>query len=97
MVKPKGVVLVNSSLIPIRADRNDVDGFDVAANDIAVELGSIKSANIVALAAFVARSQFVDFELLRKCVRYEFSKNEKLIDMNMEALDKGKEAAVMAS
>jgi len=32
--------------------------------------------------------------LLRECVKYEFSKNEKLININMEALDRGRKAAV---
>jgi 2-oxoglutarate ferredoxin oxidoreductase subunit gamma len=85
--------MINSSLVSVGSDRDDIDEFNVPANDIAMELGSIKSANIVALAAFVARSQFVDFELLRKCVKYEFSKSDELIDLNMEALDRGREAA----
>lgn len=93
LLKPKGTLLINSSLVSGRTDRDDVDTLNVPANDIAMELGSIKSANIVALAAFVARSQFVDFELLRKCVKYEFSKNDELIDLNMEALERGKQIA----
>jgi 2-oxoglutarate ferredoxin oxidoreductase subunit gamma len=93
MVRPKGVILINSSLVTADTGREDVDELNVPANDIAIELGSIKSANIVALAAFVARSQFVDFEFLRECVKYAFSKNEKLINLNMEALDRGKQAA----
>jgi len=95
MVKPRGVVLINSSLVSAGAERDDIDELSVPANDIAMELGSIKSANIVALAAFVARSQFVNFELLRECVKYEFSKHEELIDLNMEALDRGKKAATV--
>jgi len=94
LVRPKGVVLINSSLVTADTGREDIDELTVPANDIATEVGSIKSANIVALAAFVARSQFVDFELLRECVKYEFSKNEKLININMEALDRGRKAAV---
>ena len=93
MVRPKGVILINSSLVTTGANRDDIDEINVPANDIAIELGSIKSANIVALAAFVARSQFVDFDLLRECVKYEFSKNEELIDLNMAALDQGRKAA----
>ncbi|MBW2178984.1 MAG: 2-oxoacid:acceptor oxidoreductase family protein [Deltaproteobacteria bacterium] len=85
LVRPKGVVLINSSLVTADTGREDIDELTVSANDIATEIGSIKSANIVALAAFVARSQLVDFELLRECVKYEFSKNEKLININMEA------------
>ena len=93
-VKPHGMVLINSSLIPIRADRDDIEELVVPATDIARDLGNVKAANMVALAAFVARSKIVDFDLLRDCVKEEFSRKEKLIPLNMEALDRGKKAAL---
>jgi 2-oxoglutarate ferredoxin oxidoreductase subunit gamma len=94
VVKPGGVILINSSLIHIGADREDVDAICVPVTDIAKELGSARSANIVALAAFVARSRIVDFELLRECVKSEFAKKEKLIPLNMKAVDAGRQAAM---
>lgn len=92
-VKPEGVILINSSLISIDSGRDDIDELKVAAVDIAKEIGSVKAANIVALAAFVARSKVVDFELLRQCVKEEFARKAKLIPMNMTALDQGFKAA----
>jgi 2-oxoglutarate ferredoxin oxidoreductase subunit gamma len=50
-------------------------------------------ANIVALGAFVARSKIVDFEQMRGCVKEQFATKEKLIPINMAALDAGKKAA----
>ncbi len=93
MVKPTGVVVINSSLISIGAGRDDVDELLVPANDIAKDLGSTKVANIVALGAFVARSKIVDFEVMRKCVQEQFASKEKLIPINMAALEAGKKAA----
>ena len=93
MVKSKGVILVNSSLISIGTDRNDVDELRVPVNDIAQKLGSVRSANIVALSAFVARSGIVPIETLRSCVKDEFSRKKKLIPLNMDALDEGCKAA----
>jgi 2-oxoglutarate ferredoxin oxidoreductase subunit gamma len=92
MVKPGGVIMINSSLIPIKSGRSDIDELIVPANDIAKKLGNIRSANIVALSAFVARSKIVEFDILRKCVKKEFSKKEKLIALNMEAVTAGGEA-----
>jgi len=92
-VKPGGVVIINSSLIPVDAKRNDVDELKVPATDIADSLGSVKAANIVALAAFVARSRIVDFELFRECVKEEFAAKEKFIPLNMNAIDEGRKAA----
>ena len=93
MVKPDGVVLINSSLIPIGTDRHDVDELYVPATEIAKEIGNVRAANIVALSAFVARSKLVDLDVLRECVRAEFAKKEKLIPLNMEALERGRKAA----
>lgn len=94
-VKPGGVILINSSLITIGSDRDDVDELLVPTTDIAGDLGSVKAANIVALSAFVVRSKIVDFERMRNCVKKEFlSKGkEKIISLNMEAVEEGKKVA----
>lgn len=92
-VKSGGVIFINGSLISIVTGRNDIDELSVQVIDIAKNLGNVRAANIVALAAFVARSKIVDFKLLQKAVKDEFSKKEKLIPLNMKALDEGKKAA----
>jgi len=94
MIKPDGVIVINSTLISIGSGRSDVDEILIPANDIAKDAGSVMAANIVALAAFVARSKIVDFDVLRDCVKKEFSKKEKLIPLNMTALEAGKKAAL---
>jgi len=97
LVKPGGVVLVNSTLIPDRLGRDDVDELRVAVNDIAISIGSIKSANIVALGAFCARSGLVAPDVLEAAVRKEFSKKPKLVPMNIQALAAGGAAAQSAA
>ncbi|MEE8415505.1 MAG: 2-oxoacid:acceptor oxidoreductase family protein [Desulfobacterales bacterium] len=94
VVKPSGVVLINSSLISTGAGRDDIDEFAIPVTEIARELGNVKVANIVALGAFVARSKIVDFESLRKTVKEEFAGKEKFIPLNMAALDRGKKMAL---
>jgi 2-oxoglutarate ferredoxin oxidoreductase subunit gamma len=93
VIKPGGVILVNSTLISVPSGRDDVDELRVPVNDIAKELGNVRSANIIALAAFAARSKIVDFEMIRKCVEAEFSKKPKLIPLNLEAVAAGEKAA----
>ena len=92
-VKSGGTIFINSSIISIDAGRDDVDVIKVPIIEIAKELGNVKTANIVALAAFVSRSQVVDFELLRKSVKDKFASKEKLIPLNMKALEEGQKAA----
>ena len=93
VIKKGGIILINKSLIPIDSKRDDIDELSVEATGIANDIGSVKAANIVALSAFVARSNIVDFDLFVECVKKEFSKKPKLIPLNMEAVKKGREAA----
>jgi len=93
-VKADGVIFVNSSIISIDARRKDVDEVRVPIIEIAKELGNIKTANIVALAAFVSRSAVVKFDSLQKAVKDKFAQKEKLIPLNMQALEEGRKAAL---
>lgn len=93
VVKSGGVIMINSSLISCDAGRQDVDEIKIPVNDMAIEIGNSKAANIVALGAFAARSKMVDFEILQECVKAEFAAKAKLISLNMAALEKGREAA----
>jgi 2-oxoglutarate ferredoxin oxidoreductase subunit gamma len=94
-VKSGGTIFINSSIISIGAGRNDVDVLQVPIIEIARDLGNVKVANIVALGAFVIRSQVVDFERLRESVKTKFASKEKLIPLNMKALEEGKKAALV--
>lgn len=88
-VKPGGVILINSSLIPTRSNRTDIVELVVPANDSAIQVGSVKCANIIALSAFAAKAKLVDMEVLRDCVKEEFSAKPKIIPLNMKAFDEG--------
>ena len=93
-VKPGGVIFINSSIISIEAGRDDVDVLKVPIIEMAKGIGNVKAANIVALAAFVARSKIVDFALLQESVKSKFAEKEKLIPLNMKALEEGRKAAL---
>ena len=93
VVKPGGVVLINSTLIPVRANRDDVDELAIPVNDLALEAGSVRSANVVALAAFAARSGVVPIEAVREAVENEFARKANLIPLNLDAFNRGVEAA----
>lgn len=88
-IKPNGVILINSSLIPTRSERDDITELIVPANESAIEIGSVKCANIIALSAFAAKTNIVDLDLLKKCVKDEFSERPKLIALNEKAFNKG--------
>jgi 2-oxoglutarate ferredoxin oxidoreductase subunit gamma len=93
VIKPGGVILTNASLIPDCCGREDVDELRVPAGEIAVAIGNGKAANIVALAAFVARSKLVSIETLKHCLEEEFQGRPKLIPLNLSAMEAGVKAA----
>lgn len=92
-VKPGGVIFINGSLISGGCGRTDVDELRVPVTEIAKGLGNVKVANLVALSAFVARSQIVSMEQLREAVRHEFASKPEFIELNMAAIDQGQKAA----
>ncbi len=53
----------------------------------------VKFANIVALGAFAARSNIVNFNAIRDAVKEEFAGKKKLIPINLKALEEGRKAA----
>jgi 2-oxoglutarate ferredoxin oxidoreductase subunit gamma len=87
------VVFVNASIIPVGSGRSDVDELRVPIVELAQEVGNTKAANIVALAAFVARSRIVSFEALTAAVKDKFAEKAKLIPLNIKALEAGRKAA----
>jgi 2-oxoglutarate ferredoxin oxidoreductase subunit gamma len=93
VVKPHGVILINSSLIAIDSGRSDVDQIKVPAVDIANALGNPRVANIVGLSAFVTRAKVVSIATLKHCVEHEFEKKPKVIPLNIKAIDEGAKAA----
>jgi 2-oxoglutarate ferredoxin oxidoreductase subunit gamma len=94
LVKPGGIILINTTLIPVRSNRGDVDELAIPVNDIAIEVGNVRSANIVALSAFAAKSRIVSLDTLRECVKDKFSGKKKLIPLNMDAVAAGIKAAL---
>ena len=88
-IKPGGVLLVNSSLIKRQPTRDDITVIMVPANEIANELGSPRSANMVALGAYIGATNAVSMDKVEEIVRQNFAAKPKLIDINLEALRRG--------
>ena len=90
-VKAKGLLVINTSLIDATTDRTDIDVLNVPANDIALELGTGKAANMCVLGAYVGRTKAVTLDSLRNLVRYQFKAKPQFIDVNLKVLEKGYE------
>jgi 2-oxoglutarate ferredoxin oxidoreductase subunit gamma len=86
MVKPGGSLLINTSIIDQKATRSDINVHYVPVNEIAMELGNIKVANMVMLGALVRSTGVVSDESIEKVMQKNFTGSKaKLIDLNMKA------------
>jgi 2-oxoglutarate ferredoxin oxidoreductase subunit gamma len=86
MVKPGGSLLINSSIIDQKASRADINVYYVPVNEIAIELGNIKVANMVMLGALVRSIGVVSDASIEKVMHKNFTGSKaKLIDINMKA------------
>jgi 2-oxoglutarate ferredoxin oxidoreductase subunit gamma len=95
-IKKDGVLLINSSLIDREPERDDISVIMVPANEIARELGSPRSANLVALGAYIGATDAVSMEKVEDIVRQNFAAKPKLVDINLEALWLGHEIGAAA-
>jgi 2-oxoglutarate ferredoxin oxidoreductase subunit gamma len=90
MVKPDGVLVVNSSLIPIESERTDIRVIYAPASEIATELGNVRLANVVCLAALVEATGVVTLTAVKQALDDHLPKrHHKLLALNKEAMDKG--------
>jgi 2-oxoglutarate ferredoxin oxidoreductase subunit gamma len=93
MVKPGGTIFINTSLVVSRPKRTDVKVVEVAANEIAEELGSIKCANMVMLGAFAKKTGAVKLETLKGNIKKAYPRaKDALLEMNKKAIDRGGQA-----
>lgn len=91
LLKPGATLVLNRSLIdPARVERKDLKVLLVPANEVAREIGSPQLASMVALGAFAGASGVVRVESLARCLGSVVSKrNERLIPLNVQALERG--------
>lgn len=75
-------VFINSSLIDIKADREDINAIYVAANELAHTLGTEKAANIYMLGAINKVCGLIGGESIYKGIEYAFGSKPKLIELN---------------
>lgn len=86
-----GVVFLNTSLIEMEVLRGDVEVVKIAANEIAEQLGSVRSANMVMLGAFVRKSNLVKIETLVDVIKTMMASKAKLFAVNKKSLLAGYE------
>ena len=89
-VVPGGIIVVNTSMIKRDVKRKDVDVVEVPATNTAIELGNVRTANIVALGALIKKTGILKIESVAQAIEELFSsKKPELVEINKTALQKG--------
>jgi len=94
-VKAGGLLVMNSSLIDCEPDVDEsIDILAVPADDIAIELGSQRSANMVALGVYIQRRDLFSIDDAAKSLPDVLAERyHKTLPLNAEALRRGAEFA----
>jgi 2-oxoglutarate ferredoxin oxidoreductase subunit gamma len=94
LVKPGGLLVVNSSIVHQRSDRTDIDVVYLPANAIAEEYGTVKMMNVAALGGMLAQRPVLSLEEVEQALSDHFpAAKAHLIETNQIVLQKGFDAA----
>jgi len=90
LVKPGGVLVVNSSMVDRAPQRKDIRAIPVPCNEIADELGNSRLANMVAVGALVAASGVLSVEDIEAALNTHMpGRHKHLLPKNVEAIRRG--------
>ncbi len=90
MARPNAAFFYNASLQQRKIGRADLEIIPIEANDVAKKIGSVKVANLVILGAFIAQTKLVYLDSVFTALEELLGKkNEKVLNMNKEALLRG--------
>ncbi|MBI5442185.1 MAG: 2-oxoacid:acceptor oxidoreductase family protein, partial [Deltaproteobacteria bacterium] len=88
-MSPGGLLLLNADVVSDRPSRGDVEVVAVPAVQLAEEIGSGRSANMIMLGALVGHYGLVAQDSVHKALERLFEGKKKLITLNAQAFDRG--------
>lgn len=92
-VIPGGSLFINSSNVTKKSSREDINIYYIPSVDIANEVGSSKTANIVMMGAFLEKIKCVTNDAVLEALLESLGQGkEKLIPINKNAMEKGAQA-----
>jgi len=93
IVKPDGIMLINSSLVSDEPTRKDIRVFKVDAQNIAEKIGSVKFANMVALGAMAKITGALALSDVEAILRDFFPPDKhNFVPQNVESVKAGYES-----
>lgn len=98
LVKPGGLLVVNSSLISAESSRTDIDIVHVPANAIAEEWGTAKMLNMAALGAMLAARPILSLSVVEKALAEHLPAGKQhLVERNLQVIRHGHQVGTTAT
>ncbi len=85
-----GLMIVNSSLIPRKMERDDVRDYYIPAAEIAEEIGNPRLTNMVMVGALLEAEEILPLEVVKNALEEHLPKrHHKTLPGNFKAMDEG--------
>ncbi len=89
-IKTKGTIFLNSDLIDIDPEREDIEVFKIPANTLAKKMGSERAMNMIMLGAFVSKTKITSIDsLMNGLTEVINTKSKKQVEINRKGLEMG--------
>lgn len=90
LVRPGGLLVVNSSIVTAESGRSDIEAVYVPANAMAEELGTIKMLNMALVGALLARRPILPLLAVEQTLREHLPASKAhLLESNLQILRRG--------
>lgn len=90
LIKPGGLLVINSSLVDRSPDRTDMDVLEIPANEIAEEIGNRRLVNLVLIGALLQRLPIFTVETVRASLdKHIPDRHRDMLQLNLTALKRG--------
>ena len=86
-----GQLLYNSTIVDTVPVRGDVNIFSIPANQIAIDMGNARSANMVILGAFIKLTNIIKLEAVHESVDFLMGSKKKVAESVIAAVNAGYE------
>jgi 2-oxoglutarate ferredoxin oxidoreductase subunit gamma len=90
LLKPEGVLVVNSSLVDRSPKRKDIISVEISANEIAKEIGNPRMVNIVLVGSLLNKLPIFTLEVVGATLdKHIPERHRDLLEANLKALNRG--------
>ncbi len=90
MVRKGGVVIMDTNMCPHGLKRDDVDFIAAPMSDIALEIGSMKVLNMLAIGMIIGKTNVIKYETMEEDLNaFLKAKDPDLLEKNLIAIKRG--------